>query len=103
MKEATDRLYEKVLAEQDGYRQWLLAQPPEEILKNAYEYALREDIIYYLEDSDIGDELAEALLKSPYPVYEVARYYEKMDTDYMNDIGQAVEGRAQESANRKRW
>ena len=103
MKEATDRLYEKVLAEQDGDRQWLLAQPPEEILKNAYEYALREDIIYYLEDSDIGDELAEALLKSPYPVYEVVRYYEKMDTDYMNDIGQAVEGRAQELANRKRW
>ena len=35
MKKATDRLYEKALAEQDGYRQWLLAQPPEEILKNA--------------------------------------------------------------------
>ena len=55
MKKATDRLYEKALAEQDGYRQWLLAQPPEEILKNAYEYALREDIIYYLEDSDIEE------------------------------------------------
>ena len=101
MKKATDRLYEKALAEQNGYRQWLLAQPPEEILKNAYEYALREDIIYYLEDSE--DELAEALLTSPYPVYEVMRYYEKMETDYMTDIGQAVEGRAQELANRKRW
>ena len=103
MKEATDRLYEKALAEQEGYRQWLLAQPPEEILKNAYDYALREDILYYLENNNINDEPAKALLRSPYPIYEVLRSYEKMDPDYMNDIGQAVEGRAQELANRKRW
>ena len=31
-------LYEKMVAEQDKYRDWLKSQPPEEILHHTYEY-----------------------------------------------------------------
>lgn len=38
-------LYQKMFAEQEKYREWLLSQPPEEILHHAYEYVMREDIL----------------------------------------------------------
>ena len=39
------RLYEKMKAEQDKYRDWLLYQEPSEILNHTYEYTMREDIV----------------------------------------------------------
>ena len=34
-------LYEKMKAEQDKYREWMLSQPPAEILNHTYEYKRR--------------------------------------------------------------
>ena len=42
------RLYEKMNAEQDKYRDWLVRQEPQEpseILKHTYECTMREDIV----------------------------------------------------------
>ena len=39
------RLYEKMKAEQDKYRDWLVSQEPSEILNHTYEYTMREDIV----------------------------------------------------------
>ena len=39
------RLYEKMKAEQDKYRDWLLHQEPSEILNHTYEYTMREDVV----------------------------------------------------------
>ncbi len=39
------RLYEKMKAEQDNYRDWLLYQEPSEILNHTYEYTMREDVV----------------------------------------------------------
>lgn len=35
--ERNTALYEKMFAEQETYRNWLLQQPPEEILKHTYD------------------------------------------------------------------
>ena len=43
-EELNTRLYEKMFAEQEQFRDWLLSQPPAEILNHAYEYTVREDI-----------------------------------------------------------
>lgn len=37
-------LYQKMFAEQEAYREWLLSQLSEEILNHTYEYTVREDI-----------------------------------------------------------
>ena len=37
-------LYQKMFAEQETYREWLLSQLSEEILNHTYEYTVREDI-----------------------------------------------------------
>ena len=53
--ERNTALYEKMFAEQETYRSWLLQQPPEEILKHTYEYTVREDVLLSLEYHDLTD------------------------------------------------
>ena len=43
--ELSSKLYEKMSAEQDKFRAWLVEQPPADILLHAVEYAVREDIL----------------------------------------------------------
>ena len=47
-EELNTALYEKMFAEQQRYREWLLSQPPDEILNHCYEFTVREDIVLAL-------------------------------------------------------
>ena len=76
-------LYEKMAAEQDKYRDWLKSQPPEEILHHTYEYTVREDIVMAMEDLELTDAQAQALLDSPTPLADVYRHFEKLETGSM--------------------
>ena len=48
-----EQLCEKMRQEQNKYYDWLTAQPPEEILRHAYEYSVREDIILATEEMNL--------------------------------------------------
>ena len=72
-EELNTQLYEKMKAEQDKYRDWLLSQPPAEILNHTYEYTIREDILMCMEDAELSPKQAKALLKSPCPSAIVMR------------------------------
>ena len=87
-------LYEKMAAEQDKYRDWLKSQPPEEILHHTYEYTVREDIVMAMEELELTDAQAEALLESPSPLEDVYRYFEKLETGHMDVIRDSIENRA---------
>ena len=87
-------LYEKMAAEQDKYRDWLKSQPPEEILHHTYEYTVREDIVMAMEELELTDAQAQALLESPSPLADVYRYFEKLETGYMGVIRDSIESRA---------
>ena len=67
-EELNTALYKKVFAEQEKYREWLLSQPPEEILNHTYEYTVREDILMSLEYNSLPTAQVRALLKSPSPL-----------------------------------
>lgn len=58
-EERNTALYQKMFAEQETYRKWLLEQPPEEILKHTYEYTVREDVLMSLEAHDLTDFMAQ--------------------------------------------
>lgn len=68
------RLYEKMKAEQDKYRDWILHQEPSEILNHTYEYTMREDIVMCMEELELEPEKARALLRSPCPLSDVYRF-----------------------------
>lgn len=88
-------LYQKMFAEQETYRAWLLSQPLTEILNHAYEYTVREDILLALKYHNLPDAQARALLKSPSPLSDVFEDWQDRETGHMDDIWQTVEDRAQ--------
>lgn len=87
-------LYGKMYAEQKQYEQWLKSQSPEEVLKHAYEYTIREDILLAMEYLDLSGPQAKALLNSPTPLADVYRYFERLETGHMETIRDSIEGRA---------
>ena len=89
-------LYEKMATEQDKFRDWLKSQPPEEVLNHAYEYTIREDIVMAMEELELTDAQAQALLDSPSPLADVYRYFEKLETGYMDVIRDIICRNAEE-------
>lgn len=101
-EELNTMLYNKMYAEQDTYRGWLLQQNPEEILNHAYEYNTREDILLSLEYHNLTSNQATALLRSVSPLGDVFKDWERKETGYMDDIWETVEQRAIKLESEKR-
>ena len=87
-------LYEKMAAEQDKFRDWLKSQPAEEILNHAYEYTVREDILMAMEELDLPQSRAAALLASPSPLADVYKEFADRETSYMDVVRDSIEQRA---------
>ena len=90
----TAALHEKMSAEQDKYRAWLVAQPPEEILNHTAEYTTREDILMAMDFIELTEAQVSALLESPSPLADVYKNWSSMDFNVMDNIVSAIEDRA---------
>lgn len=91
------QLYQKMFAEQEQFKAELTQLPPLEILRQAYEYVCREDILLSLENNDLSARQAKALLKSRTPLADVFRKWDSWeDNHHMENIWNAVEARANE-------
>lgn len=101
IKDYNNLLYEKMKAEQDKYRDWLLSQEPAEILNHTYEYTMREDIVMCMEDLQLDPKKAKALLRSPSPLSDVYDEFEKKDDEHMNVIRDSIETEADKSLQRQ--
>lgn len=93
-EEHNTALYQKMFAEQETFRDWLKDQPPEEILNHAYEYTIREDILLSLEYHNLSDAQINALMKSPSPLADVFKDFEKLETHHMETVWDCLENRA---------
>ncbi len=78
--ELNSKLYEKMSAEQDKFRAWLMEQPPADILNHAVEYSTREDILMEMDALELSDDQARALLASPDTMADVYRMFTNMMT-----------------------
>ena len=91
----SSKLYEKMSAEQDKFRAWLMDQPPADILDHAVEYAVREDILMEMEALELPDDQARALLASPDTMADIYKTFSKMaDTGHMDVVRESIEDRA---------
>ena len=89
-------LFNKMTDEQKRYKEQLMAKSPKEILEHAYEYALREDILFSMDTNDLKDEQAEALLQTETPLNDIVQTIENLETSYMDMVRDGVEHRADE-------
>ena len=93
--ELSSKLYEKMSAEQDKFRAWLVEQPPADILLHAVEYAVREDILMEMEALELPDDQARALLASPDTMADIYKTFSKMvDTGHMDVVRESIQDRA---------
>ncbi len=81
-------------AEQDEYRAWLVAQPPEEILNHTAEYSTREGILMAMDFIELTKAQVSALLDSPTPLADVYKNWSNMDFNMMDNITSAIADRA---------
>ena len=88
------QLYQKMYAEQEQYRAWLLTQPPNEILNHTYEYTIRQDILIAMEESRLSAKQAWVLLKSSCPLTDIYEHFRNQEHGYMEQIRSAIETRA---------
>ena len=94
-------LYEKMKAEQDKYRNWLLRQTPEEILNHTYEYTMREDIVMCMEELELEPSKAKALLRSTFPLSDVFDEFKDRETEHMDTIRDSIETEADKRLQRQ--
>ena len=94
LEELNTKLYEKMFDEQEQFRAWLLTQTPAEILNHSYEYVLRDDIVLSLEYHDLSENQCKALLKSPHPLADIFKEFEKRETNHMENIRDTIESHA---------
>ena len=93
--ELSSKLYEKMSAEQDKFRAWLMDQPPADILLHAVEYTVREDILMEIGALELPDDQARALLASPDTMADIYKTFSKMaDTGHMDVVRESIEDRA---------
>lgn len=86
------RLYEKMKAEQDKYRDRLL---------HPYEYTMREDIVMCMEELELEPEKARALLRSPCPLSDVYKEFRDRETEHMDTIRDSIETEADKCLQRQ--
>ena len=90
-EELNTALYKKMFAEQKDYKAWLLSQPAEEILRNAYEYVMREDILLSMEYHDLSDRNATVLLNMDKPLAAVFNKLEHSDSPHMEHVWECIQ------------
>ena len=91
------QLYQKMYAEQEQYKAYLLTLPPAEILHHASEYICRENILMAMENNDLSNARAKALLKSSTPLTDVYNKYASWEHGrQQEEIWNAVEARSGE-------
>lgn len=95
-EELNAALYNKMNEEQAIYIDWLLKLSPEQILRHAYEYIVRQDILFAMEYIELQPHQCEALFKSNTPIADILRDFEKIETGYMDTIRDCIENRANE-------
>ena len=66
------------------------------------EYTVREDILMAMEELELPDAQAKALLASPSPLADAYREFEKRETGYMDVVRDSIESRAEAALDAQR-
>lgn len=91
------QLYQKMYADQEQYKAYLLTLPPAKILDHAREYICRENILMAMENNDLNNARAKALLKSSTPLADIYSKYASWEHGrQQEEIWNAVEARSGE-------
>ena len=95
-EQLNEELFERMSAEQEEFKKKILSMPPNEILQNAYELIIREDILLAVEENELSAQQARILLKSKTPLCDVYKSWENHEGHHMEEIIDVIEEHADE-------
>ena len=78
-----EQLLTKMHSEFAEYEAWLLRQPANVILENAFQYTTKQDILMHAESVDLSPAQLETLLHLKAPLEEVFETYRNTDSDLL--------------------
>ena len=84
------KLIEALRAEQEKFRQYLYSLSAEEARNLAYEYIIREDILYAVDEMELTPQQARDFLSMPSPLDYIYNRYLKYESAYMEEIREVV-------------
>lgn len=85
-EELNTAVLDKMSDEFREFSEWLMCLPRREIFNHAFEYTVKQDILYAMENSTMTDEECRALLSAESPLSDIYGHYCKLETGYMDDI-----------------
>ena len=85
------QLYDKMVASQEKMKDWLQSQSFDDMMKNAYEYLIRNDLLLTFQFHDLSDEQVFALWELEDPLAELYKSYTLWECDNpITDISTAI-------------
>lgn len=85
------QLYDKMVASQEKMKDWLQSQSFDDMMKNAYEYLIRNDLLLTFQFHDLSDEQVFALWELKDPLAELYKSYTLWECDNpITDISTAI-------------
>ena len=88
------QLYDKLVASQEKMKDWLQSQSFDDMMRNAREYLVREDIVLSFEFHDLSDEQVFALWEREDPLAELYAAFEKAEDHHMEKVKDTLENHA---------
>ena len=88
------QLYDKMVASQEKMKDWLQHQSFDDMMRNAREYLVREDIVLAFEFHDLSDEQVFALWEREDPLAELYAAFEKVEDRHMEIVKDTLENHA---------
>ena len=88
------QLYDKMVASQEKMKDWLQSQSFDDMMRNAREYLVREDIVLSFEFHDLSDEQVFALWEREDPLAELYSEFEKVEDRHMEIVKDTLENHA---------
>ena len=85
-----DKLIEAMMAEQEKFKEYLYGLTAEEALNHAYEYIIREDILYAVDGMELTPQQARNLFSTPSPLDYIYNRYLKYESAYMEEIREVI-------------
>lgn len=92
--ELNDRLRVRMSDEFAAFRAKLRKMSVDDVLKHAYKYVICSDILTEVEVGCLSQEKVRALLRSPHPLQDVYDIWLDTETDYMENVLNAIENTA---------
>ena len=88
------QLYDKMVASQEKMKDWLQSQSFDDMMRNAREYLVREDIVLSFEFHDLSDEQVFALWERKDPLAELYAKFEQTEDHHMEKVKDTLENHA---------